>query len=166
MWRNKRFVLIALSVVSVLVGSTGLVGCAQGGSSSDNQPDTATPAPEQGQAGNDFGTGGRGGAWGGPLGDGLPPESMAEVARSLDIDQQRLEDAFAQARSEMQGTTAGEGGPVAMMTRVAEILEIEQQELEGAFEEALGEAFDEVPESPGRRPPYPYPIEADQVIQA
>jgi len=157
-------VLIALSVVSVLVGSIALVGCAQTGSSDDNQPDTATPAPEQGQAEDDFGTGGPGGVWGGPPGGGLPPALMAEVARILDIDQQRLEDAFAQARSEMQGTTAGEGGPAAMMTRVAEILEIEQQELEDAFEEALGEAFGEVPRIPGRRPPYP--IEEGQVIQA
>jgi hypothetical protein len=161
---NKRFVLVALSIVSVLVGSIALVGCAQTGSSDDNQPDTATPAPEQGQAEDDFGTGGPGGTWGRAPGGGLSPALMAEVARILDIDQQRLEDAFAQARSGMQGTTTGEGTPAAMMARVAEILAIEQQELEDSFEEARSAVFEEVPAFPGRRPPHP--IEDDQVIQA
>jgi energy-converting hydrogenase A subunit M len=61
---------------------------------------------------------------------------MARVAEILEIEQQELEDAFAQARSEMLDEGLDARQPEALMARVAEILGIDQQELEDAFAQA------------------------------
>ena len=68
MRRSKKFILIALLAVVVLVGSTAGVIFAQTGNGDGSQPKTL----------------------------------LARVAEILEIDQQRLEDAFAQARGEMK----------------------------------------------------------------
>ncbi len=68
MWKSKKFILIALLAVIVLVGSTVGVVFAQTENGDESQPKTL----------------------------------LGRVAEILDIDQQKLEDAFAQARSEMR----------------------------------------------------------------
>lgn len=93
-----------------------------------------------------------------------PQDSMAQVAAILGISQQKLEDAFTQARSEMQanmpentqppsvpqnaappagtpptGMTAGPGLPSDLLAKVAEILGIDQQTLEDAFAKVQSE---------------------------
>ena len=68
MWKSKKFILIALLAVIVLVGSTVGVVFAQTGNGDESQPKAL----------------------------------LGRVAEILDIDQQKLEDAFTQARSEMR----------------------------------------------------------------
>ncbi len=68
MWKSKKFILIAVLVALVLVGSLAGVAFAQTGSASDGSGKTL----------------------------------LARVAAILGIDQQKVEDAFAQAQSEMQ----------------------------------------------------------------
>jgi len=68
MWRSKKFIVIALLAVVVLVGSTAGVVLAQTGSASDGSGKTL----------------------------------LARVATILGIDQQKVEDAFAQAQREMR----------------------------------------------------------------
>ena len=127
MWHSKKVVLVTLLTGVLLVGTTGMVGCAQTGSES------LQGAPEdQSQMTEDEGDG-----FGAPPHDRGPlGNQMAGVAEILGIDQQTLADAFAQARSEMQDVGAGGGQPEALMARVAEILGIDQQKLEDAFSQA------------------------------
>ena len=67
MWRSKKFIVVALLAVVVLVGSTaGIVLAQENGD--DSQPKTL----------------------------------LARVAEILSIDQQKLEDAFIQAQSDMR----------------------------------------------------------------
>ena len=66
MWRSKRFILVTLLMVAVLVGSIGGIALAENGD--DSQPKTL----------------------------------LARVAEILGIDQQKVEDAFSQAQSEMR----------------------------------------------------------------
>ena len=99
---------------------------------------------------------------------GLSNDLLAKVAETLGIDQQGLEDAFAQAQSEMASmfgdrqspnTPPNDGPPEGMppedmspgdmplglglpdelLARVTEILGIDQQELEDAFAKVQGE---------------------------
>jgi len=91
MWRRKKFIFVAVLAAVVLVGSTAGAGCAPAGGGDEElsspPEDTGLPegmAPPEGVPGE------------------VPYEaSMARVAEILRIDQQKLEDAFAQARSEM-----------------------------------------------------------------
>jgi hypothetical protein len=104
---------------------------------------------------------------------GLPEDSMAKVAEILGISQQKLEDAFAQAQSEMaesrfgdeqqpgppggepptgvpsEGMPPAQGFPTDLLARVAEILGIEQQTLADAFAQVQGE----MPAEPFGAPP-------------
>ena len=68
MWRSKKFIVVTLLAVVVLVGSTAGVALAQTESGNNSQPKTL----------------------------------LSRVAEILSIDQQTLEDAFAQAQSEMR----------------------------------------------------------------
>jgi hypothetical protein len=68
MWQRKKFIIIALLVAVVLIGSIGGVVLAQTENGDDSQPKTL----------------------------------LARVAEILGIDQQKVEDAFAQAQSEMR----------------------------------------------------------------
>jgi len=83
-----------------------------------------------------------------PWGEGepqMPDNVLGRVAEILGIDQQRLEDAFAQAQTEIADATPGDSSREAIMTRTAEILEIEQQDLQDAFAQAQSEMADEAP---------------------
>ena len=73
MWRNKKFLLVALLVPAVLAGSIGGVAFAQGEDVDESRSK--------------------------PL--------LARVADKLGIDQQALEDAFAEAQSEMRTEALG-----------------------------------------------------------
>ena len=96
MRKSKKLIVGALLATVVLVGSTAAVGCAPAGGGGEESPsppqDAGLPegmAPPEGVPGE------------------VPYEaSMARVAEILGIDQQKLEDAFAQARNEM-----GDEGP-------------------------------------------------------
>jgi len=146
MWRREKFILVALLAAVVLVGSTACSSCAPAGDGGEESPsppqDAGLPEgmapPEEGMA---------------PP-EGVPGEfpyeaSMAGVAEILGIDEQKLEDAFAQARSEMQDDGLDARQPEALMARVAEILGIDQQELEDAF----AQVRDEMPyQGPWERP--------------
>lgn len=73
---------------------------------------------------------------------------LARVAEILDINQQKLEDAFNQARSKMPDGAAGEGLPGLsedLLATVAEIPKIDQRTLEGAFAQAQSEMPDRAP---------------------
>jgi hypothetical protein len=90
---------------------------------------------------------------GGPTGQfpgqGQPNSQMMEdIAGILDIDQETLENAFAQARSELQNTGEGDMRPQALTARVAEILGIEQQKLQEAFTQIGGRMMDRGPKQP------------------
>jgi hypothetical protein len=137
MWRSQKSVIVTLLCVAVLVASLAGAGCASPGDGGEGQWETP----------NSTGNGGEGPP-GMPWGDGepaMPNDVLARVAEILGIDQQSLEDAFAQAQTEMGDVTPGDGFSEAVMTRTAEILEIEQQELQDAFAQALSEMADEAP---------------------
>ena len=68
MWRSKKFIVVAVLAIVVLVGSVGAVAFAQTENGDDSQPKTL----------------------------------LARVAEKLGIEQQELEDAFAEAQSEMR----------------------------------------------------------------
>jgi len=96
MWRRERFILVALLATVVLVGSVACSSCAPGGAGDKELP----TAPEDAGIPEDVAP---------PEGmvppDGVPgafsnEALLARVAEILGIDQQKLEDAFAQARSE------------------------------------------------------------------
>jgi hypothetical protein len=141
MWRSQKSVIVTLLGVMVLVASLAGAGCAPSGNGGEGQWEMPNSAGNWGE-----------GPPGGPWGDGepgMPNNVLARVAEILGIDQQSLEDAFAQAQTEMGDVTPGDGFSEAVMTRTAEILEIEQQDLQDAFAQALSEMADE---APWRRP--------------
>lgn len=81
-------------------------------------------------------------------GEGEPHMSndvLGRVAEILGIDQQDLEDAFAQAQAETGAATPSDSSLEAIMTRTAEILEIGKQDLQDAFTQAQSEMTDEAP---------------------
>ena len=155
MWRSKEFILVAVMIVSMLL--VGLVfggGCSSTGNNDNGQPQPDTteierPAqenrsqtedqierPERTMDGQQF---------------GMP---LAEVAQILGIEQPKIEEAFAQAQSELRETPQQDGTPQdrdpqdrqagglmndELMARVAEILGIEQQRLEDAFAQVQSE---------------------------
>jgi len=134
-WKKSLFVVM-------LVGMTvfALVGCGQTKSETATVP-SATQTPSN-----------------------QPQDSMAQVAAILGISQQKLEDAFAQARSELGNkglptTPGGTGQPIPpsdnqtpapsgkegspslpkdLLAKVAEILGTDQQTLENAFAKVQG----------------------------
>jgi len=134
MWRSKEFILVAVMIVSVLI--IGVVfgeGCSSNGNEDSGQPQTDTTLierPDRTMDGQQF---------------GMP---LAEVAQILGIEQSKLEEAFAQAQSELRERLQQDGAPQdinpqdmqpgglmndELMPRVAEILGVEQQRLEDAF---------------------------------
>jgi len=142
MWRSKKFIVIAVLVtlpiiVLMLLGE----GCTQAVDSDASKAETETTVNEN------------------P--DRMRPQmNLDEVAEVLGIEQQKLEDVFAQAQSEMRANMSGNGQPPAtprgepstgvppagmspgpglpddLLARVAEILNIDQQRLEDAFAQA------------------------------
>jgi len=133
MWRRGKFILVALLTTVMLVGSIGCCSCAPAGGGDEELPspseDTGPPegmAPPEGVPG------------------AFPYEALtARIGEILGIDQQKLEDAFAQARSEMQDEGLDARQPEGLMTRVAEIVGIDQQELEDAFAQVRNEMPDQ-----------------------
>jgi len=128
MWRREKFILVALLATVMLVGSIACSSCAAGGGDEELPSPPEDTGPPEGMASP----------------EGVPGEfpyeaSMAGVAEILGIDEQKLEDAFAQARSEMQDDGLDARQPEALMARVAEILGIDQQELEDAFAQVRDE---------------------------
>ena len=109
MWRSKKFIIIALLAIVVLAGSIGGIALANTGG---GQPEV------------------RCGAF------------LDEVCRIYnentdpDINCEALQDAFAQARSEMRDGTLDNCGREALMARVAEILGIDQLALEDVCDQA------------------------------
>jgi hypothetical protein len=88
---------------------------------------------------------------------GMPDDILARVAEILGIDQQRVEDAFTQAQTEIRDATPGDRSPEAIIARTDEILEVEQQDLQDAFTQAQSEMEDEAPwqrPSDGNRTPW------------
>ena len=80
MWRSKKFIVVALVAALVLVGATAGVVLAQTGSGDDSQPKTLLASDNASQ----------------------PKTLLARVAAILGIDQQKVENAFTQARTEMR----------------------------------------------------------------
>jgi hypothetical protein len=81
MWRSKKFIIIAVLVATVvLAGSTAGVVLARAGSGGDSQTGV-TPASDNVSQSKTL---------------------LARVAAILGIDQQKVEDAFTQARTEMR----------------------------------------------------------------
>ena len=80
MWRSKKFIVVALVAALVLVGSTAGVVLAQTGSGGDSQTGVTLASDNASQ----------------------PKTLLARVAAILGIDQQKVEDAFTQARTEMR----------------------------------------------------------------
>ena len=131
MWRSKRFMLVAMLIAVVLVGSVVGVGCSPTGNGDGLPPRTGD--------------------------EGLPKAIMARAAEILEIEQQKLEDAFAQAQSEMQDSTQEDRQPEAQMPRVAAILGLEQQDLQDAFAHAQSEMGDKAPrQRPSNHNPGPW----------
>jgi hypothetical protein len=141
MWRREKFIFVALLAAVVLVGSTACSSCAPAGGGDEELPGPPEDmGPPERMA---------------PPEDMAPPEgvpgefpyeaSMAGVAEIVGIDQQKLEDAFAQARSEMQDEGLGARQPEALMARIAEILGIDQQQLEDGFAQVRNEMPDQGP---------------------
>jgi hypothetical protein len=118
-WRSKGLIIVATVVAVVLVGSLVAIGCSRTGD------DGGLPPESGGEASNEA--------------------LLTKVTEILQIDQQKLEEAFAQARSEEPVEAPGGRQPWAPMARVAEILGIEQQDLQDAFAQARGEMPNGVP---------------------
>jgi len=74
-----------------------------------------------------------------PQGKGFPAEAIAEI---LGIEQQEVENAFAQAQAEINSEDSEDRESNELMDRVAEILNIDRQTLEDALIEALGNTSD------------------------
>lgn len=155
MWRSKKFILVAMLIAVVLPGSALGISCSSTGDNGERLPaasqDAGAPediSPPEGM----------------PPGRGFSNDLFAEVAEVLGIDQQKLEDAFDQARSEMQANMSGDEQPPSapqnasppegtppegmppgpgfsgdLLARVAEILDIDQQTLENAFAKVQSE---------------------------
>jgi hypothetical protein len=151
MWRSQKSVIVTLLCVAVLVASLAGAGCAPTGDGGEGQWETpnSTGNGGEGPPGMPSGEGPPGMPWGDGE-PGMPNDVLARVAEILGIDQQTLEDAFAQAQTEVGEATPGGGFSEAVMTRTAEILEIEEQDLQDAFAQALSEMEDE---APSQRPP-------------
>ena len=107
MWRRKKLILVTTVIVVVLAGSVMGIGCSQTGNEEGLRPES----------------------------EGEPPNNalLTSVAELLQIDQQKLEDAFTQARSEVRNEALDDNQPEALLARVAEILGIDQKDLEDAF---------------------------------
>ena len=105
MWRSKKFIIITVLVAVVLVGGIGGVAFAQSGH--DRHHPLGTPHH------------GPGGA----------------IFEGFGVDQEALQAAFEQARSELQEGTL-EGGRRAVMDRVLEILGISEDEWQAACSQA------------------------------
>jgi len=138
MWRGKKSVIVTLLSAVVLVISLVGAGCASTGNGGEGLPDMSNST---GNDGKDL----PGTPWGGSQ-PGMPNNLLARVADILGIDQQRLEDAFAQAQTEIGDATPNDSSPEAIIARTAEILEIEQQDLQDAFAQARSEMADETPQ--------------------
>ncbi len=123
MWRSKKLILVTTVIVIVLVGSVMGIGCSQTGNEEGLRPES----------------------------EGEPPNNalLTSVAEILQIDQQKLEDAFAQSRSEVGNEAFDDNQPEVLMTRVAEILGIKQQDLQDAFAQARSAMPNG---APGQRP--------------
>ena len=80
MWRRKKFILIGLLATIVLVGSIGGVALAQTDNRDNSQPKVLLASDNATQSNT----------------------LLARVAKILGIDQQKVEDAFTQARTEMR----------------------------------------------------------------
>jgi hypothetical protein len=140
MWQSKKSVIVTLLGAVVLVVSSVGAGCASTGNGGEGLPDMP----------NSTGNGGEGLL-------GMSNNILARVAEILGIDQQRVEDAFTQAQTEIQNATQGDRSPEAIIARTAEILEVEQQDLQDAFTQAQSEMADEAPwqrPSDGNRTPW------------
>jgi hypothetical protein len=162
-WYGKRFILVAILMAAVMLGSVMGVSCTStedAGEELPNAPQDANP-PE-----------------GMPPGPGLSNDLLARVAEILGIDQEQVADAFEQAQGEMTESMPGDrqppstppndgppegmspedmppegmpsedmspglGLPDDLLARVAEILGIDQQELSDAVEQARDEMADE-----------------------
>lgn len=133
MWRREKFILVALLAIVMLVGSIACCSCASAGDGDEELPSlpegTGPPegmAPPEGIPG------------------AFPYEALtARIAEILGIDQHKLEDAFVQARSEIQDEGLDARQPEALIARVAEIVGIDQQELEDAFAQVRSEMPDQ-----------------------
>ena len=106
MWRSKRFIPVAILIAVMLLGSAQGMSCTSNGDDGEQLPaasqDAVAPegmTPSEGM----------------PPGPGLPGDLFAEVAEILEIDQQELEEAFAQVQSE-----PGKGSRFAFTVPVAE----------------------------------------------
>ena len=126
MWRSKKFIVITVLVAVVLVGGIGGVAFAQ---------------PEKG----------------GQCPHGAHPEGRPHhgppgaLFESFGFDQEAVQAAFEQARSELEDGTL-EGERRAVMNRVLEILGIDEQEWQDACDEMCPER-PERPEHPEGMPP-------------
>jgi len=107
MWRSKKSALITIFLAGALLTSTMVIGCSP--TVEKQEPDITVPAGPRSEMGE------------------MPFVRVAEI---LGIEQEVLEDAFVQARSEIQEIPLEERSLDSLMNRVAEILGIEQQELE------------------------------------
>ena len=131
MWKRKWPVLATLFAVFILVVSIAAAGCSQDTDTSVNEPQIPQDRAniEEGPPSD---------SQGGP-GGGAPGEIMAEAAQILQIEVDTLQDAFAQARSQMpDGAPAGKWSDE-FMTQVAQILQIQVDTLQDAFAQARGE---------------------------
>jgi hypothetical protein len=138
MRQSKGFILATMLVVVGLAGSVVGRSCSPTGDGGEGLPsvpgDEALPiSPRSGYPPEPFGNG------------DMARSPLARVAEILDIDQQRLEDAFNQARSEVGNAAPDVNQHEALLARVAEILRIEQQDLEDAFSQAHSEMGNRAP---------------------
>lgn len=137
MWLARSPVVTLLSVLVVAISLVS-AGCASTGNGSDGVPNVSNLT---GNKGKDL----PGTPWGEGQ-PGMPNNLLATVADILGIDQQRLEDAFAQAQTEIGDATPNDSSPEAIIARTAESLEIEQRDLQDAFAQAQSEMADETPQ--------------------
>ncbi|MBN2186239.1 MAG: hypothetical protein JW732_02175 [Dehalococcoidia bacterium] len=100
MWRRKKLILVTMVIVVMLIGSVVGIGCSQTGNEEGLRPERR----------------------------GEPPNNalLTKVAEILQIDQQKLEDAFTQAQSEVTNEALDDNQTEALLARVAETLGIKQ----------------------------------------
>ena len=89
MWRRRGLIVVVASIAIVLAGTLPGVAC----TSTEIEDESLPNAP---------------GVQGRP---GMPESLLASVAETLGIDQQDLQDAFAQAQSEMPDVGPWQGTP-------------------------------------------------------
>jgi hypothetical protein len=119
MRRRKKLILVTTVIVVAIVGSAMGIGCSRTEDEERLRPESR---------------------------DELPNEApLTKVAEILQIDQQKLEDAFAQARSEVRHEALDDNQPESLLARVAEILGIGQKDLEDAFAQTRSEMPNGVP---------------------